>query len=171
MEAIEAHTTQALLMPKKGSNSRSHSQPSSRGVSDFGEDLRPEPPLGSPLGSPSKVVARTEGQRVLQMCRRMSLDDLRGSPCDLDLVEQREPGGINHDAVLAVNGDTTRLHRQDSERQDPFPKLVKVWLVSMGIWDLASIKAVKVLVAISIILLGFFGVVSWLSTLAAPKRS
>ena len=146
MEAIEAHTAHALLMPKRRSASRSQLQPSSRGLDDFGEEPQA-------VGSPSKFVSRTEGQRVLQMCRRMSLDDLR----------------INHDAVLAVHGDTTRLHRRESERQEPFPKLVKVWLVSMGIWDLASLKAVKVLIAISMILLGFFGVVLWLSTTAEAK--
>ena len=87
----------------------------------------PNLPWPWPRTSPSRFVGAGEGQRVLQMCRRMSLDDLR----------------LNHDAIIATTQRTdtnTRPAMTSSLALGSRPKrhfLVR-WLAIQFFWKKMS---------------------------------
>jgi len=105
----------------------SRSAPPSRSATQQAEqaaqsDQEPQRTLRT---SPSRFVGAGEGQRVLQMCRRMSLDDLR----------------LNHDAIIATTQrtDTNTRPAITSASQDShstsFPRFAKLWLAFVGLLD------------------------------------
>lgn len=161
MEDVEAHTLHAVL-----GGHGSHDSPASRRaisiVEPVVEDARESVSLASskdaeaeevldsndqPIPGPRTPsrnfsrVAPQEGKRVLQMCRRMSLDDLR----------------TNHDAVIATTQRTETNTRPlvTSEtyqsNSSSFSRFAILWLDLVGILDFANLRPGFALFCISIV--------------------
>ena len=112
-------------------NNQSHLSDDFGDFDHFGDDLTAEFTITLAQDESFQIVGAGEGQRVLQMCRRMSLDDLR----------------LNHDAIIATTQRTdtnTRPAMTSSLALGSRPKrhfLVR-WLVIQFFWKKMSTEMV-----------------------------
>ena len=96
--------------------------------------------------SPSRYPPE-DGKKVLQMCRRMSLDDLR----------------LNHDAVIATTQRTETNTRPALTGESlissssSFCRCAKVWLAVVGIMDFPNLRPGCALFCMSVVLLVLVG--------------